>query len=84
MNLKYFWAQKTYCFSARPIWTVETISAGTGAAQNGSANKVFLMFAKAGYSAKFIDSFMTDTDRPVQGVTNYVFFNKEQSIEKMI
>ena len=68
----------------RSIWLVETISAKTGAAQNGSADEVFLMFAKAGYSAKCIDPFMTDTDGPVQGVTNYVFFNKEQSIEKII
>ena len=77
-------AKKLIASRPRPIWIVETISAETGAAQNGSANEIFSMFAKAGYSAKCIDPFMTDTDGPVQGVTNYVFFNKEQSIEKII
>ena len=85
MNLKHFWAQKKL-IASRPclIWIVEIISAEAGAVQNGSANEIFSMFAKAGYSVKCIDPLMTETDGPVQGVTNYVFFNKEKSIEKII
>ena len=76
-------AKKLIAARPHPIWIVEVILAETGSAQNGSANEIFSMFAKAGYSAKCVDAFMTDTDGPVQGVTNYVFFNNEQSIKKV-
>ena len=77
-------AKKLIASRPRPIWIVEIISAETGAIQNGSANEIFSMFAKAGYSVKCIDPFMTETHKLVKGVTNYVFFNKEQSIAKII
>ena len=71
-------AKKLIAARPHPIWIVEVILAETG-----SANEIFSIFAKAGYSAKCVDAFMTDTDGPVQGVTNYVFFNNEQSIKKV-
>ena len=77
-------SKKLIASRPRPIWIIEIISAETGVAQNDSANEIFSMFGKAGYSAKCIDTFMTDTDGPVQGITNYVFFSKKQSIENII
>ena len=77
-------AKKLIAAWPRPIWIVETISEGTESAQKGSANEVFSLFAKAGYSAKCIDPCMTPTDGPVRGVTNYVFFGEEQSLDKII
>ena len=77
-------AKKLIAAWPRPIWIVETISEGTESAQKGSANEVFSLFAKAGYSAKCIDPCMTPTDGPVRGVINYVFFGEEQSLEKII
>ena len=68
----------------RPIWIVEMITENMGTAKNCSAADSFSLFINFGYSAKCINPTMRHTNNPIQGVSNYVFFDQDLDIDSII